>query len=92
MDKEILLQQFEEIEHKVDRMIDLCNRYERANSELKEKIRILEEELQSKVETENRHNAEKEIIRSKIDNLLGKLADISPAQEAPSTDETDLEG
>ena len=91
MEKEIILQQFEEIELKVDRVIEACNRYERANSELKEKIRILEEELQSKVDAENRHEAEKELIRSKIDNLLGKLADISTSQEALSSGGTELE-
>jgi len=91
VEKEIILQQFEEIERKVDRVIEACNRYERANSELKEKIKIIEEELQSKVEAENRHEAEKELIRSKIDNLLGKLADISTSQEALSPGGTELE-
>ena len=92
MEREIILQQFEEIERKVDRLIEACNRYEKANSELKEKIKVLEEELQSKVEAENRHKADREIIRSKIDALLGKLAEISTSQQAPATREADPEG
>ena len=92
MDREIIFQQFEEIERKVDRLIEACNRYEKANSELKEKIKVLEEELQSKVEAENRHKADKELIRSKIDTLLGKLAEISTSQQALSTSEADPEG
>ncbi len=91
MDREIILQQFAEIERKVDRLIDACSRYERANSELKEKIKLLEEELQSKVEAENRHQADKDLIRSKIDTLLGKLAEISTSQQGFATGETDLE-
>jgi predicted nuclease with TOPRIM domain len=92
LDREIILQQFEEIERKVDRVIETCNRYEKANSELKEKIELLEEELQSKVEAETRHRTDKDLIRSKIDTLLGKLAEIPPAQQALSTSDTDLEG
>ena len=92
MDREIILQQFEEIERKVDRVIEACNRYEKANSELKEKIKILEEELQSKVEAENRYEADKDLIRSKIDTLLGKLEDISTSHQELSTGDTDLEG
>lgn len=92
MEREFILQQFEEIERKVDRLIEACNRYEKANSELKEKIRLLEEELQSKVEAENQNKADKDLIRSKIDTLLEKLAEFSTSQPALSTSGADLEG
>lgn len=92
MEREIILQQFEEIERKVDRVIEACSRYEKVNFELKEKINILEEELNSKVEAENRYEADKDLIRSKIDTLLGKLEDISTSNQALSTGDTDLEG
>jgi hypothetical protein len=92
LEREIILQQFEEIERKVDRVIEACNRYENANSELKEKVRILEEELQSKVEAENRYKADKDLIRSKIDTLLGKLEDIATSKQALPGGDADLEG
>jgi uncharacterized coiled-coil DUF342 family protein len=92
LEREFILQQFEEIERKVDRLIEACNRYEKANSELKEKIKLLEEELQGKVEAENQHKADKDLIRSKIDTLLEKLAEISTSQQALPTGGADVEG
>ena len=83
MDREFILQQFEEIEQKVDRVIEACNRYEKANSELKEKIRLLEEELHRKVEAEKRYEADRDFIRARIDNLVVKLEDFSVAPPQP---------
>ena len=77
MDNEQILRQFEEIEEKVVRLIEVCKAHESANSELRGKIRRLEEELQSKVETETNYLQERDIIRSKIDSLLAKLDDIA---------------
>ncbi len=77
MDNEQILRQFEEIEEKVVRLIEVCKAHESANSELRDKIRRLEEELQSKVETETNYLQERDIIRSKIDSLLAKLDDIA---------------
>jgi len=77
LDKEQILRQFEEIEEKVIRLIDVCKAHESTNLELKDKIRRLEEELQSKVETETNCLQERDIIRSKIDGLLAKLNDIA---------------
>ena len=77
MDNEQILRQFEEIEEKVVRLIEVCKAHESANSELRDKIRRLEEELQSKVETETNYLQERDIVRSKIDSLLAKLDDIA---------------
>lgn len=76
MDNEQILRQFEEIEDKVVRLIDLCKAHEATNSELRDKIRRLEEELQSKVETETNYSQERDLVRSKIDSLLARLDDI----------------
>ncbi len=76
MDNEQILRQFEEIEDKVVRLIDLCKAHEATNSELIDKIRRLEEELQSKVETETNYSQERDLVRSKIDSLLARLDDI----------------
>ena len=77
MDNVFILQQFEEIEKKIEGLIQVAKSYETANSELKEKIKRLEEELQIKVEVENNYAKEKDLIRSKIDGLLGKLDEIT---------------
>jgi protein-arginine kinase activator protein McsA len=80
LDNEIILRQFEEIEQKVGKLIDVCKSLEATNLELRNKIRMLEEDLQGKVEVENNYQEEKALIRSKIDGLLAKLEDITEAQ------------
>ena len=80
MDNEIILRQFEEIEQKVGKLIDVCKSLEATNLGLSNKIKMLEEELQGKVEVENNYQEEKALIRSKIDGLLAKLEDITEAQ------------
>ncbi|MCK5508740.1 MAG: cell division protein ZapB [Desulfobacterales bacterium] len=77
MDNAVILQQFEEVEKKIEVLIQACKSYESANSELKEKIRKLDEELQVKVEAENIYAKERDLVRSKIDGLLGKLDKIT---------------
>ncbi len=80
MEHEIILRQFEEIEKKVGILIDVCKSLEATNLELKNELERLEEELQGKVEAENNYQAEKALIRSKIDSLLIRLEDITEAQ------------
>ncbi|UCF90579.1 MAG: hypothetical protein JSW39_20115 [Desulfobacterales bacterium] len=79
MENEQILSQFEAIEQKVERLIEVCKTYETTNLELKKKIKDLEEELQGKVEAENNYAEEKALIRSKIDTLLVRLQDIKEA-------------
>ncbi len=77
MDNDFVLKQFGEIEQKVERLIENCNAQAAVNSELKNKVIRLEEEIQGKVEAENNYAEEKALIRSKIDGLLARLDDIS---------------
>ena len=70
MDNEIILKQFEEIEQRVERLIEICNALEATNLEQKNKIKSLEEEIQGKVEAQRSYAEEKALIRSKIDGLL----------------------
>jgi hypothetical protein len=77
VDNDFVLKQFGEIEQKVERLIENCNAQAAANSELKNKVIRLEEEIQGKVEAENNYAEEKALIRSKIDGLLARLDDIS---------------
>ncbi len=74
---EFILNQFEEIEQKVERLIEICKAHEATNLELKNTIKSLEEEIQGKVEAEKSYAEEKALIRSKIDGLLARLDEIS---------------
>lgn len=77
MDNEFIVKQFEEIEKKVENLINVCKSFETTNLELRNKIERLEGELQGKVEAESNYTQERALIRSKIDGLLVKLEDIS---------------
>ncbi len=77
MNDELVFRQFEDIEQKVDRLIEICKAHEATNLELKSKIKSLEEEIQGKVEAERSYAEEKALIRSKIDGLLVKLDEVS---------------
>lgn len=77
MDNERILKQFEEIEEKVERVIKVCRSYEATNLELTKKTEKLEEELQSIVEAERRYQEEKTLIRSRIDNLIARIGNLT---------------
>jgi len=76
LDNEFILRQFEEIEKKVEKVIDVYKSLEATNLKFKNKIKGLEEELQGKVDAETNYTQEKALIRSKIDSLLVRLEDI----------------
>ena len=80
MDNELILRQFEEIEKKVESLIEVNKSLEATNLELGNKIKRLEEELQGKVEAENNYVEERALIRSRIDSLLVRLEDIVKAE------------
>ena len=77
MENEFILKQFEVVEQKIERLIELCNSLEATNLEQKNKINSLEEEIQGKVEAERSFAKEKALIRSKIDGLLVKLDEVA---------------
>ena len=77
MDNTVIIQQFEEIENKIEALIQVCKSQAATNSELKEKINRLDEELQVKIEAENIYAKERDFVLSKIDGLLGKLGEIT---------------
>ncbi len=83
MDHEKVLRQFDEIEQKVGKLIDVCKSLEATNLEFKTKIERLEEELQGKVEAENNYQEERALIRSKVDSLLARLEDLTETEERP---------
>ena len=77
MNKDLFLDQFKEIETKVEKLIEICKSLEDTNLKLSNKIKKLEEELQGKIEAENKFEDEKALIRSKIDNLLVRLEEMT---------------
>ena len=77
MENELISQQFEEIEKKVEKLIGALKSLEAANSQLEDKIRLLNEALQEKTEAEKNSNEERTLIRSKIDSLLIRLEEIA---------------
>jgi hypothetical protein len=79
LDNDTILQQFEEIEQKVEKLIGVCQSLEATKRELMTKVEALEKELQGKVEIANRYAEEKDLIRSKIDSLLVRMEEISEA-------------
>ena len=81
MEKQAILSQFEEIENKVEKLIDVCKSLETTNLELNNKIERLEEALRGKVEAESSYQEERALIRSKIDSLLGRIEEITEAQK-----------
>lgn len=80
LDNEYILKQFEEIEQKVDKLIDVCKSLETTNSELRNKVKRLEGELQGKVEAESNFEKERALVRSKIDGLLARMRDITEVE------------
>ena len=80
MDHEKVLRQFDEIEQKVGKLIDVCKSLEATNLEFKTKIERLEKELQGKVEAENDYQEEKALIRSKVDSLLARLEGLTETE------------
>ncbi len=77
METDSTFDQFDLIERKIERLIEICKALETEKYELTNKIKKLEEELQGKVEAENQRKEERDLIRSKVDSLLVKLENIS---------------
>ena len=72
----LLMQQFEEIEQKVERLIAICSSLEAKNIQLNNTKKSLEAEVLAKSEALRKLSEERNMIRSKIDVLLEKLENI----------------
>ena len=81
MENEFIIQQFDAIEKRVEKVIEFCKTLETTNAALRDKIKALELELQAKNDAEHRQDDVKALIRSKIDNLMSRLEDITEMQE-----------
>jgi septal ring factor EnvC (AmiA/AmiB activator) len=77
LDSEVIFRQFGEIEAKVEKLIEICRSQQNTHAELLQKVKQLEEEIHLKTESAKRCSEEKALIRSRIDNLLAKLEDLT---------------
>ncbi len=77
MDNDFILRQFEKIEQKVEKLIEDNKESEVLISELNNKIERLEKELEEKEAAKSRYMEERDLIGSKIDDVLKKLDDIA---------------
>lgn len=77
MESDALFRQFSEIEDKVEKLLGLCRSQQATISELQQTVKKQEEDLHLKSEAVQRQTEEKALIRSRIDNLLAKLEDLT---------------
>jgi predicted nuclease with TOPRIM domain len=74
---EIIKNKFDDIDIKVDFLIELCQMLQVENLELNSNIKDLETKLAKKNETEELNLEQEALIQSKIDGLLAKLDSFS---------------
>lgn len=73
MGNDLINKKFDDIDGKIDYMIELCQTLQLENQELSLKIKDLEAELESRTETEEKLSEQEAFVQSKIDVLLIKL-------------------
>ena len=66
----MIFDQFDEIEEKVEFLIELCKTLDVSNKELQDKVELLEQQIQDKNEAAA---DQKDKIKDKIDGLMLKL-------------------
>jgi regulator of replication initiation timing len=74
---DVIKSKFDDIDIKVDFLIELCQTLQIENSELSSKIKDLETVLAKKNETEKMNSEQEALIESKINGLLTKLDSFS---------------
>lgn len=77
MDNDVIYSQLDDIDEKVDFLIELCRSLENTNSDLQAKIEELEFKIKGNDEDKERHLDQSVIVRSKVDGLLAKLNNYS---------------
>ncbi len=77
LDNEIIINKFDDIDIKVDFLIELCQTLQVENLELSSKIKELEVDLAKKTATAELNSEQEVFIQSKIDGLLSKLDSFS---------------
>jgi hypothetical protein len=91
LDNNQIIEQFEKIEKKLVKLIDIRAALEAEIKELNDYIGQLEQELQEKIEIENKFIEERSFVKSKVDSLLNKLENID-IQDADQSQRIEEEG
>jgi peptidoglycan hydrolase CwlO-like protein len=73
VDVNIIPDQLKKLEDKVEQLVQKCKELQNAKASLEEKANHLEKALSQKDMTEKRFLEEKSLIRSKMDDLVGRL-------------------
>ncbi len=68
-----ILRQFDEIDRKVEHLIELCTSLNDENTMLKSRVTVLEQEIHNKTEIGKLYDDQKKIVKERIDGLLEKL-------------------
>ena len=82
MDQETVLDQFSRLEKKIEHLIEACKHHEAVNHDLAERNRSLEQQLEELSAAEQQQNEIRDIIRSKIDGLMGRLDEFTESRES----------
>ena len=77
LDTEAILQQFELIEQKVERVVQARKVLQEENAALSTRISELESLVRDKAEAEKKHEELTALVRTKIDSLIGRLEGIT---------------
>lgn len=65
--------QFKMLEEKVEQLVEKCQELQNAKVDLENRVDNLQKALSDKDEIEKKHLEEKSLIRSKMDDLVGRL-------------------
>ena len=77
MDNETVIEQFDALEQKIEHLIRTCRQLEAQSSALKLENQQLNAQLQEKLEAERQTQELKDMVRLKIDGLMGRLDELS---------------
>ncbi len=77
MGNDLFNKKFDDIDAKIDSLVDRCYALQSENKELKMKIINLEAELVTTNDTEKQFSEQEALIQSKVDGLLDKLNQFS---------------
>ena len=77
LDIEAILQQFELIEKKVEQVVQARKQLQKDNEDLNNRIGLLENQIMEKTEAEKKNGEITELVRAKIDSLIGRLEGIT---------------
>jgi regulator of replication initiation timing len=78
---DLIHNKFDEIDKKVDMMLERFRSLQIENQELTRQIQQLESDLEERIQTEARISEQETVIQSKIDGLLTKLNSFTRSEE-----------